>query len=126
MPACQLVAPTVDIAGHYVITSHGARTLVQYADGEHLLQRWPVATVDNRGRPQGTQVYYRSQTFWQVSASVNLPAAADRTTYQGLNGFDSRCSAYGVALAVLTEMKFPDAQRQTTLEYPEGYTPRRT
>jgi len=70
-------------------------------------------------------VYYRSQAFWQVSASVNLPGAANRTTYIGLNGFDSRCCAYGVALAILAEMRFPDTQRHVTLEYPEGYTPRR-
>ncbi len=42
-----------------------------------------------------------------------------------LNGFDSRCCAYGVALAVLTEMRLPDAQGRLTLRYPEGYTRRR-
>jgi len=42
-----------------------------------------------------------------------------------MNGFDSRCSAYGVALAVLGEIRFPDAEGKISLEYPEGYTPRR-
>jgi len=116
-----MYAPS-DSAGHYAITSHSARTLVQYADGPHVLERRVVATVDSRGSSLGDHVYYRSPAFWQVSASVNLPGAAGRTNYIGLNGFDSRCCAYGVALAVLTEMKFPDAQRRITLEYPEGYT----
>lgn len=80
----------------------------------------------SQGRSQGNRIYYRSQAFWQVSASVNLPGAANRTNFTGLNGFDSRCCAYGVAIAVLTEMKFPDAQGRATLEYPEGYTPRRS
>jgi hypothetical protein len=41
-----------------------------------------------------------------------------------MNGFDSRCSAYGVILAVLTEMRLPDASGQYTSWYPEGYTVR--
>lgn len=80
----------------------------------------------DKGYSQGNRIYYRSQAFWQVSASVNLPGAANRTTDAGLNGFDSRCCAYGVAIAVLTEMKFPDAEGNATLEYPEGYTSRRS
>ena len=118
------LAPS-DSAGQYAITSHGAQTLVEYADEPHTLERRAVATVDSQGRSQGNHIYYRSQAFWQVSASVNLPGAATRTNYEGLNGFDSRCCAYGVAIAVLTEMKFPDARGSVTLEYPEGYTPRR-
>lgn len=115
-----------DSAGQYAITSHGALTLVEYADEQHMLERRMVATVDSQGRSQGNRIYYRSQAFWQVSASVNLPGAANRTNFTGLNGFDSRCCAYGVAIAVLTEMKFPDAHGRATLEYPEGYTPRRS
>jgi hypothetical protein len=49
----------------------------------------------------------------------------DKTNYEGLNGFDSRCCAYGVSLAVLTEYKFPDDKGKLTLNYPEGYKPRR-
>lgn len=114
-----------DSAGQYAIASHGARTLIQYADEPHVLERRVVVTVDSQGRPQGNRTYYRSQAFWQVSAAVNLPGAADRRDFQGLNGFDSRCCAYGVAIAVLTEMKFPDARGGATLDYPEGYTPRK-
>jgi hypothetical protein len=57
---------------------------------------------------------------------VNLPAAINDplSKKRKLNGYDSRCSAYAVALAVLTEMKFP-ASDNTMLEYPEGYTPKR-
>jgi hypothetical protein len=66
-------------------------------------------------------VYYRSQNFWQVSAAVNLPGRIGNTNYQGLNGFDSRCCAWAVALAVLAEYRFPNAQGNVVFEYPEGY-----
>jgi hypothetical protein len=74
-------------AGQYAITSHGARTLVEYADEPHTLERLVVATIDSQGRSQGNHIYYRSRAFWRVSASVNLPGAADHN-YTGLNGFD--------------------------------------
>lgn len=97
-----------------------------HADKPHVLQRQAVATVDNKGKGMGNKIYYRSPAFWEAAACVNLPSAISRTYSPSLNGFDSRCSAYGVALAVLTETKFPDAHSNATVEYPEGYSPRRT
>ena len=84
-----------------------------------MRQRHAVATN------QGFKVYYRSPAFWRASAAVNLPAAVNRLYSPALNGFDARCCAYGVALAVLTEMKLPDEQGRLTRWYPEGYTRRR-
>jgi len=109
------IAPT-DSAGYYWAKLGMAR----YADdpATQTLERFPVQTN------QGAKVYYRSQGFWKVSASVNLPGAVGNTNYQGINGFDSRCCAYGVATAVLTERMLPNAQGQNVLLYPEGYTRR--
>jgi len=70
-------------------------------------------------------IYYRSQAFWRACPKVNRPKAASNHDYRRMNGFDSRCSAYGVILAVLGEIRFPDAEGKISLEYPEGYTPRR-
>jgi predicted chitinase len=110
----QLFAPT-DSAGFYWVKTGMAR----YADQPHNLQRHVVNTN------HGQKTYYRSQAFWQVSATVNLPNAVNNPNFAGLNGFDSRCCAYGVALAVVAEVLFADAQSNPTLWYPEGYTPRR-
>lgn len=110
-----------DSAGFYSAWNN----LLTHADGIHSLERCAVATVNATGGSTGEHIYYRSQAFWRVSASVNLPGALSRTNYAGINGFDARCSAYGVSLAVLTETRFPNAQGQVVLEYPEGYTPRR-
>ncbi|WP_409708063.1 hydroxyethylthiazole kinase [Caldimonas sp.] len=104
-----------DSAGFYWLKSGMAR----HADQAHEVQRCEVSTN------QGFKVYYRSAAFWRASAAVNLPAAVERLYSPALNGFDSRCCAYGVALAVLTEMRLPDAQGALTLRYPEGYTRRR-
>lgn len=104
-----------DSAGFYWISTGMAR----YADEAHGLERRPVATN------QGSRVYYRSQAFWRTSAVVNLPASVDNLYSPALNGFDSRCCAYGVALAVLTEIRFADEQGDATLWYPQGYTRRR-
>jgi hypothetical protein len=70
--------------------------MASYADEAHTLERVSVPTISS-----GSKVYYRSTAFWKASAAVNLPAAVGRTDYSGLNGFDSRCCAYGVALSVL-------------------------
>ena len=115
-----LVAPT-DSAGFYAAISK----MNEYADSAHVLERQSVATVDAHGHSTGTHVYYRSPAFWKVAAAVNLPGAIGHTNYSGLNGFNSRCSAYGVALAVLTEMNFPSDIQANALNYPEGYIPRR-
>jgi hypothetical protein len=104
-----------DSAGFYWLKTEMAR----YADEAHELQRHAVPTN------QGFKVYYRSPAFWRASAAVNLPAAVNRLYSPALNGFDARCCAYGVALAVLTEMKLPDEQGRLTQWYPQGYTRRR-
>ncbi|QDL56417.1 M23 family metallopeptidase [Rhodoferax aquaticus] len=112
------LAPS-DSAGFY-----WAALMIKHADGQHVLERRSVAIVDSNGQSKGDKVYYRSPTFWKVSASVNLPGAVDNINYAGINGFDARCSAYGVALAVLTEMRFASGTG-IALDYPEGYIPRR-
>lgn len=113
-----VVSPS-DSAGYYWLKASMAR----YADdtATRAMERVVVATVDTRGRNAGNRVYYRSQNFWQVSAAVNLPGRIGNTNYQGLNGFDSRCCAWAVALAVLAEYRFPNAQGNVVFEYPEGY-----
>lgn len=90
----------------------------QEADANHQLQRVQVNTN------AGAKYYYRSIAFWRVSTIVNLPAVINRTNYNGLNGFDERCSAYGNLLAVLTEMRLPNANGQLVDEFPQGYTRR--
>lgn len=116
-----LVAPT-DSAGHYAIVNG----MIKFSDEVHRVERYGVVVVDAKGQRQGERVYYRSPAFWKASAAVNLPSAVHRGDYKGINGFDSRCSAYGVALSVLTDMRFPDAEGRQTKERPEGYTPRRS
>ena len=109
------IDPT-DSAGFYWIKN----SMAKYADETHTLERVTINAVRN----QGTKVYYRSSAFWHASAKVNLPAVINNLYSSTLNGFDQRCSAYGNCLAVLTEMKFPDATNNLTLEFPEDY-PRR-
>jgi predicted chitinase len=104
-----------DSAGFYWVKNR----MASYADQVHVLERLQVNTGS------GAKVYYRSPAFWRASAAVNLPGAIN-STYHGINGFDSRCSAYGVITAVVGDVKFPNAQGALTLSYPEGYTPRRT
>ena len=113
-----VVAPS-DSAGYYWLKTGMAR----YADdaGTRAMERVAVATVDSRGRSTGNKVYYRSRNFWQVSAAVNLPGRIGNTNYQGLNGFESRCCAWAVSLAVLAENQFQNGQGNAVLEYPEGY-----
>ncbi|MGJ7580800.1 hypothetical protein ACSFA3_11525 [Variovorax sp. RHLX14] len=86
-----------------------------YADKPHILERVQVATVNGAG----TKTYYRSQSFWQSSAAVNLPSAISQTNFVGLNGFEARCSAYGWALKILTEFRFPDANGNAKFITPE-------
>ncbi len=110
-----LVAPT-DSAGFYWAKLKMAR----YADEQHTLELVRVPTVNS-----GEKTYYRSSAFWRASAAVNLPSKVEVLYDTRLNGFDARCCAYGVALAVLTEIKFSDAKKLNSLDFPEGYTPRR-
>lgn len=116
-----LVAPS-DSAGHYAIVNG----MIKFSDEAHRVERYGVVVVDAKRLSQGERTYYRSPAFWKASAAVNLPSAIHRGDYRGINGFDSRCSAYSVALSVLTEMRLPDAKGQLTQERPEGYIPRRS
>ncbi|NHB63165.1 hypothetical protein [Photorhabdus sp. RW14-46] len=77
--------------------------MAKYADQPHALERYQVPTN------QGNKVYYRSPSFWEASAAVNLPRSVGKLYHRSLNGFDSRCCAYGYAIAVLSEIKFPNS-----------------
>lgn len=98
-------------AGFYWV----ARDMAPYADDEHVLERCSVTP-----RRSGIKIYYRSQAFWRASAAVNLPGQIGNDRYQGLNGFDTRCCAYGSAIAVLTEQKFPDGHNNLANKKPES------
>lgn len=104
-----------DSAGFYWIKNKMAK----YADEEHVLER--VSVNSNLG----TKYYYRSSSFWKASAAVNLPGRIGSLYHRSLNGFDSRCCAYGVALAILTENKFPNISGSLVLNFPEGYKHRK-
>lgn len=108
------LADPTDSAGFYWQKMH----MSTHADQTHVLERKTVATN------LGNKIYYRSPAFWRASAAVNLPASINKTYSQALNGFDSRCCAFGVALATLTEMRFPDSIGRSALWYPEGYSRR--
>jgi predicted chitinase len=90
-----------------------------YADSDHILQRVVESTN------QGGKVYYRSPSFWRACAAVNLPGVISNLYAQKLNGFSARCVAYNYALAVLSEIFFPGSSGAPSLEFPEGYVPRR-
>ncbi len=105
-----------DSAGFYWLMAK----MAMYADEPHVLERCPVQTTTGHGQ----QVYYRSPAFWRASAAVNLPSKVKTTYSPSLNGFDSRCCAYGTILAIVSEVRFPDSAGLLTLEYPEGYARR--
>lgn len=105
-----------DSAGYY----WASLKMALYADRPHSLERIQISTNE------GLRFYYRSLSFWQASAAVNLPSRIGALNYSGLNGFDGRCVAYGCALAVLTEMKFPDGSAELTLEFSEASLPRKS
>ncbi|MDO9404550.1 MAG: hypothetical protein Q7T87_11005, partial [Polaromonas sp.] len=111
----QLLAPS-DSAGYYWLRSG----MAAHADQPHLLERVTVSTVDDTG----SRIFYRSPAFWRASAAVNLPSVVNTTYSRALNGFNSRCSGYGSALATLSEMRFPDTDARHVLEFPEGYNKR--
>ena len=115
-PEEDALAPS-DSAGFY----WASLKMAQYADAVHTLARIVVTTING----QGSRLYYRSGAFWEASAAVNLPASIGSPYNPALNGFDSRCCAYGYAIAVLSEEKFPDTTGALSLEFPEGYVPRR-
>ena len=89
----QILAPA-DSAGFYWIQLK----MASYADAEHAIERVVVSTIS------GDKVLYRSPAFWKASAAVNLPASIHNLYSRALNGFEGRCSAYGVAMAVLSEI----------------------
>lgn len=98
--------------------------MARYADctldqnATHTLERKQIGTN------QGSKVYCRSKAFWKASATVNSPGAIGNN-YTGINGFDSRCCAYGASLAALGDLVFfPDAQGQLSLTFPESNTRR--
>ncbi|WP_431645711.1 M23 family peptidase [Enterobacter hormaechei] len=103
-----------DSAGFYWVKNKMAK----YADEEHVLER--VSVNSNLG----IKYYYRSPSFWKASAAVNLPGRIGSLYHRSLNGFDSRCCAYGVAIAILTENTFPNASGSFVLDFPEGYNHR--
>lgn len=92
-----------DSAGFYWVKNKMAK----YADMENTLERVSVNTNN------GTKYYYRSPSFWKASAAVNLPSRINSLYSSSLNGFDARCCAYGVALAILTEDKI--LKKSTTM-----------
>jgi hypothetical protein len=93
-----------DSAGYYWVNL----SMDVYSDKEHILERYST----------GGFGYNRSPAFWQASAAVNLPSKITNSHYAGLNGFDSRCCAYGYALGLLTELKFPDSKGKYILDFP--------
>ncbi|MBD9574332.1 M23 family metallopeptidase [Pseudomonas sp. PDM23] len=109
-----LISPS-DSAGYY----WASKKMAKYADSPHILERQTVQSNS------GQKVYYRSVSFWKASAAVNLPSAINTTYSNAMNGFDSRCCAYGYSIAILSEQYFPNAGGQAELPFPEGYTARR-
>ncbi|MET3496975.1 M23 family metallopeptidase [Variovorax boronicumulans] len=109
-----LIAPA-DSAGYYWAKNR----MSAEADAVHVLEHVPIQT------DQGIKAYYRSRAFWRASATVNLPGVVNRINYTGINGFDARCVAYGYALAVLAEIRFPNAAGSAALDFPDANLPRR-
>ncbi|RYD30352.1 MAG: hypothetical protein EOP57_00050 [Sphingomonadales bacterium] len=100
-----------DSAGFYWIS---LRTNMR-ADSPHHLERIAVKTVNGSGQ----KIYYRSQSFWNTAATVNLPSKIGHTNFAGLNGFEPRCGAYTRALQILSEIRFPDVSGIARLPMPE-------
>jgi len=74
------------------------------------------------------EIFHKNQVALMFSKDFeqsNLPRAVDRTNYSGLNGFDSRCCAYGIAVAILAERLLPDGKGQAKLMFPKDFAPRR-
>ncbi|MBN3722850.1 M23 family metallopeptidase [Burkholderia sp. Ac-20379] len=112
-----------DSAGYYWAHSGMAR----YADEPTFLERCAVIAKrppDSHPNPPVGRIYYHSMNFRDASAVVNLPSAVGQINIP-FNGYIARCVAYAQALAVLAEIKFPDASGIPSLEFPEGRVPRR-
>lgn len=117
-----LFAPS-DSAGLYWASQ--SPNMNKLADNPHAIDRIQVSAVEKQNSGQyvsvGQKIYYRSRSFWQVSAQINLPTSINTFYSLYLNGFEQRCSVYGYAIAILTEIRFPDQQQNLTVEFPEGY-----
>lgn len=119
------VAPA-DSAGYYWAKMGMAR----YADRPTALERRAVIARrppdphQTHPNPPVGKIYYHSMNFRDTSAVVNLPSAVGQPN-RPFNGYIARCVAYGQALAVLAEVKFPDASGVPSLGFPEGRNPRR-
>lgn len=105
----QNIAPSDSAAFYWTLNN-----MAFEADKEHNLERI-----------SGGHIYYRSPTFWRTSAAVNLPGSINNLYSASLNNFDTRCHAYTSCLSILTELKFPNTQKQKILELPEGWTLRK-
>ncbi|WP_233425623.1 hypothetical protein [Paraburkholderia kururiensis] len=120
-----IVAPA-DSAGYYWAKMGMAR----YADRPTTLERRTVFAKrppdPHHSQPNAPvgKVYYHSMSFRDASAVVNLPSAVGQPN-RPFNGYIARCVAYVQALAVLAEVKFPDASGVYSLGFPEGRAPRR-
>ncbi len=93
--------------------------MASYADADHVLERRAITAGE------ATRVYYRSPSFWRASAAVNLPSRINDLYAAALNGYDARCVAYACSLAVLSEVRFPNAAGAAAFAFPEGYEYRR-
>ncbi|MDI2113945.1 M23 family metallopeptidase [Commensalibacter nepenthis] len=96
----------------------------QYVDEKsHTLERvaQPCVSYVRKGvdKSAGTHIYYRSEAFWGAACIVNRgDVGTPIYNPKSINGFPDRCCAYSFGLAILTEMKFSDAQGKL-LEFPE-------
>ena len=88
---------------------------------ETLIAEHNVVERMDRNLRYANRDRFQGHAFWHASAKVNLPSVINNPFSSSLSLFDQRCSVYGNCLAVLTEMKFPDATNNLTLEFPEGY-----
>lgn len=100
----QTMIDPMDSAGFYWVLNN----ISKYADESHSL------TINS-----GTQIYYTSKASNDVASVVNA-GSVSKHPETTVNGFIKRCYAYGYALSVLTEKKFPDSDG-ILLEIPEGY-----
>ncbi|MGF6533419.1 putative chitinase [Paraburkholderia sp. GAS206C] len=122
-----MLAPS-DSAGFY----WSMMKMAQYADRNISLERREVSATQppNPHHPDAsnsavTKIYYHSAGFRDASAIVNLPSAVGHENAP-FNGYIARCVAYAQALAVLSDIMFPDASGTLSLIFPEGRSPRRT
>lgn len=115
-----------DSAGSYWAKMGMAR----YADRPTALERRGVTARrppdphHSHPNPPVGKIYYHSMNFRDASAVVNLPSAVGQPN-RPFNGYIARCVAYAQALAILAEVKFPDASGVPSLGFPEGRIPRR-